>query len=267
MFDDFLLRIQELQIHHFLIVCDGIIGCGKTTFLDELSRSMPLGLPEVQIFREPVAEDAENTWWPLLADFYTALDTASKGSSSDAVAAVVKLEKTIWEHHERITTKRSAHAITERCCWSAVRVFCTALHEQGYLPDSQFKEFEEKLAAIDADPRYAPTLILHFKITVEAAMTRIQNRAKAEGRWFEQRITEEYLRKLLAKYESLYEGREDVIVIDSNMPTDEIKREVADKLENNEEKYCKVLKAKGFPEAQARRLLALMISCFKNSPQ
>ena len=60
---------------------------------------------------------------------------------------------------------------------------------------------------------------------------------------------------------------QDVIVIDSNMPTDEIKREVADKLENNEEKYREVLKAKGFPEAQTRRLLALMISCFKNSPQ
>jgi deoxyadenosine/deoxycytidine kinase len=73
----------------------------------------------------------------------------------------------------------------------------------------QFKEFEEKLAAIDADLRYAPTLILHFKITVEAAMTRIQNRAKVEGRWFEKDITEEYLRNLLAKYESLYEGRED----------------------------------------------------------
>ena len=40
-------------------------------------------------------------------------------------------------------------------------------------------------------------------------MTRIQNRARVEGRWFEQDITEEYLRKLLAKYESLYEGRED----------------------------------------------------------
>ena len=62
---------------------------------------------------------------------------------------------------------------------------------------------------------------------------------------------------------------QDVIIIDSNMPTDEIKREVADKLENNnnKEKYCEVLKGKGFPEAQARRLLALMISCFKNSPQ
>ena len=73
----------------------------------------------------------------------------------------------------------------------------------------QFKEFEEKLAAIDADLRYAPTLILHFKITVEAAMMRIQNRAKVEGRWFEKDITEEYLRNLLAKYESLYEGRKD----------------------------------------------------------
>ena len=40
-------------------------------------------------------------------------------------------------------------------------------------------------------------------------MTRIQNRAKREGRWFEKDITEEYLQNLLAKYESLYEGRED----------------------------------------------------------
>lgn len=189
------------------------------------------------------------------------------GSTEFSFDPVLKLEETIWEHHRSIATTRSAHAITERCCSSAVQVFCAALHEQGNLPDSQFKEFEEKLAAIDADLRYAPTLILHFKITVEAAMMRIQNRAKVEGRWFEKDITEEYLRNLLAKYESLYEGRKDVIVIDSNMPTDEIKREVADKLENNEEKYCKVLKAKGFPEAQARRLLALMISCFKNSPQ
>ena len=138
--EDFLLRTQQLfQIPHFLIVCDGIIGCGKTTFLDELSRSMPLRLSsEVQIFREPVAKDSDNTWWGLLADFYDALHTArSQGSlSSDAVAAVVKLEKTIWEHHDRITTKRSTHAITERCCWSAVRVFCAALHDYGYLPDS-----------------------------------------------------------------------------------------------------------------------------------
>ena len=78
-----------------------------------------------------------------------------------------------------------------------------------FLCQGQFKEFKEKLAAIDKKLRYAPTLILHFKITVEAAMTRIQNRARVEGRWFEQDITEEYLRKLLAKYESLYEGRED----------------------------------------------------------
>ena len=111
----------------------------RPTFLDELSRSMPLRLSsEVQIFREPVAKDSDNTWWGLLADFYDALHTArSQGSlSSDAVAAVVKLEKTIWEHHDRITTKRSTHAITERCCWSAVRVFCAALHDYGYLPDS-----------------------------------------------------------------------------------------------------------------------------------
>lgn len=104
------------------------------------------------------------------------------GSTEFSFDPILKLEETIWEHHRSIATTRSAHAITERCCSSAVQVFCAALHEQGNLPDSQFKEFEEKLAAIDADLRYAPTLILHFKITVEAAMMRIQNRAKVEGR-------------------------------------------------------------------------------------
>ena len=135
--EDFLLRIQQLQprqMNHFLIVCDGIIGCGKTTFLDELSRSMPLGPPEVQIFREPVAEDADNTWWPLLEDFYDHLH--KPGSTEFSFDPVLKLEETIWEHHRSIATTRSAHAITERCCSSAVQVFCAALHEQGNLPDS-----------------------------------------------------------------------------------------------------------------------------------
>lgn len=135
--EDFLLWIQQLQplpMNHFLIVCDGIIGCGKTTFLDELSRSMPLGPPEVQIFREPVAEDADNTWWQLLEDFYNHLH--KPGSTEFSFDPILKLEETIWEHHRSIATTRSAHAITERCCSSAVQVFCAALHEQGNLPDS-----------------------------------------------------------------------------------------------------------------------------------
>lgn len=41
--------------------------------------------------------------------------------------AVSELERTVWAHHHRIATQRTAHAITERGCMSTLRVFCEAL--------------------------------------------------------------------------------------------------------------------------------------------
>ena len=133
-------------------------------------------------------------------------------------------------------------------------------------------------------------------MTVEEAMKRIKNRAKEEGRFFEENIPESYLKQLVEKYDELYKNREDrvkierfdnlfdkclgnpcllnfcikappedAIEIDSNQPRDEIVREVADKLQNNRAKYCQVLEHKGFPRENASEVLDLMISCFKNS--
>lgn len=55
-----------------------------------------------------------------------------------------------------------------------------------------------------------------------------------------------------------------VIAIDSTMSADEIKQKVADHLHDNKARYCEVLKKKGYPESQARKLLTLMISFFSN---
>ena len=57
------------------------------------------------------------------------------------------------------------------------------------------------------------------------------------------------------KYEELYQGREDVIIIDSAQPTDEMRRDVADQLQRRSEEWCKVLRSKGFPASQLDHII------------
>lgn len=131
--DDAHGKIQAAKLknkRHFLIVCDGNIGCGKTTFLDEIGKSQQHLPSDVKIFREPVAENAPHSWRPLLQKFYAEM---KNGNGS---AAVIELENTIWAHHREIATQREPHVITERCCDSSVWVFCKALQDKGILPES-----------------------------------------------------------------------------------------------------------------------------------
>ena len=117
-----------------------------------------------------------------------------------------------------------------------------------------------ELSQINANVAHKPTLVLYFRRSVEEAMQRIRRR----GREFEKDITEKYLQELDSLYEELYKDREDVIKIDSNMPVDEIKREVLDKLQYKKAKYHGVFEGKGFSEAEAKELLMQMIRCFGN---
>jgi len=242
---------------HFLIVCDGNISCGKTTFLDEIGNSQHVP-SDVQIFREPVAKNVAHSWWSLLEKFYKDMKNG-KGP-----AAVIALENAIWAHHRKIATQRESHVITERCCDSSVGVFLqNALQKKGTLPEGEFKKFMADLSQMNADVAHKPTLVLYFRLSVEEAMRRIKKRAEEEGREFEKEITEEYLQELDCMYEELYKDREDVIRLDSNMPPDEIKREVAEALQNNAAKYHRVLEDKGLSQEDAEELLMHMTSCFR----
>ena len=62
---------DELKdLERVLIVCDGTIACGKTSFLDQIEKILPQG---VRVKREPVDPDCENSWWNPLAKFYLAV--------------------------------------------------------------------------------------------------------------------------------------------------------------------------------------------------
>ena len=121
----------------------------------------------------------------------------------------------------------------------------------------------QELQRNNADVSHKPTLILHFRLTVEEAMRRIQQRAEEEGREFEKEITEEYLKDLEGMYEELYKNRDDVITLDSSLSTGEMKRKLVDELENNQPKYRRVLEGKGYSKAEAHQKLMHMTNCFR----
>lgn len=121
----------------------------------------------------------------------------------------------------------------------------------------------KELDRINANVGNTPTLILHFRLTVQEAMRRIKKRAEDEGRKFEEGIEEAYLNKLDRMYEELYKDRDDVITLDSSMPTERMKRKVVDELENNQTKYRRVLEDKGYSKAEAHQKLMHMTNCFR----
>ena len=69
-------------------------------------------------------------------------------------------------------------------------------------------------------------------------------------------------RTLCRKYEELYSNRDDVIIIRSDDPRDEMRRQVVDQLVKHKEKYRRVLESKGFAASETENLLALITSWF-----
>ena len=137
-----------------------------------------------------------------------------------------------------------------------------------------YEKFEKELEAVER-----PTLIFHFKLSVDVALDRIERR----GRVFEKTIEKEYMpigelvscadhlgwsdkqgsaqrygsgcvdrplrTSLKDEYHILYDGREDVIEIDAvEGPVDTIPGQVVEKLRENRARVSEVLEQKGFPE-------------------
>ncbi|CAJ1403170.1 unnamed protein product [Effrenium voratum] len=243
---------QNAQRKYVLIVCDGVIGCGKSAFMDRIRG--------VNVFHQPVAQNSENSWWRLLANFHDA--TSLQARREQVGQAGWHLERAIWAHHRAIATQRVAHAITKGSCASALHVFCKTMQEKGLLERRQFHTFLDDFCEMEKNICHQTTLTVYFRLPVDEAMRRISKRAKEEDRFFERDITPEYLSSLLAKYEELHKDREDVISVDSSQPNDEMRRDVVHQLERRYEEWLKLLRNKGFPASET---LDLIIHWFRQA--
>jgi len=194
------------------IVCDGNIGCGKSTFLDVLEEGSLL--PEVDVVRVPVARNAPNTWGTDLDEYYRAIRDPSPDSERIRRAAL-KLEHTAWEHFFKTASERTKHVIADRGALSCVKVFCKTKLESKHITSEDYSECLQLLERLKSWQQ--PTLTLYFRVTPETALERVQARAaKSEDRGREADIDIEYLRYLHEKFEELYKHRDDVALIDAN---------------------------------------------------
>ena len=229
-----------------LIVLDGLIGCGKTTFLQALMQNAP---QEVCFFQEPVQQGVAGSWWTLLVAFYQAMKT---GTADDQAHAAKSLEHQIWQWHVAIATNRRGHTFTERGLDAAALVFCRVLKDRGVVPEEWYQALLTQYNQLMQEEFNRPTIVLYFQLPTTVALERILQRA-AEGRFFEDGMSIEYLDELRSFYEQLYivSNRPDVIVLDSNEPVEDMLRASERQVEDHLQRH--------FPERDVK----LIMQCFK----
>ncbi|CAE6969520.1 unnamed protein product [Symbiodinium sp. CCMP2456] len=204
-----------------LIVLDGLIGCGKTTFLRFLQKN---GSEGVEFVAEPVDRNEPDTWWTDLEALYRVM---AAGTPEQKIAATFKMEYKAWEHHFRVAAQRQMHTFTERGLGSTVQVFCKVCTEDGLLTEGQREYFSKAYEKYSSDEFLRPTLTLYFKLPTEEALARIQKRARE----FEKGMPRPYLERLYCAYDEFLSNHEDVILVDSNNPPEDMMMEIAGKVE------------------------------------
>ena len=155
----------------------------------------------------------------------------AEGTPEEKIAATFQLENKVWEHHFRVAAQRHMHTFTERGLGSTARVFCKVCTENGQLTEGQREYFLKAYERCSSDESFRPILILYFKLPTQEQAARIKVRADGEDRKFEKSMPLQYLHCLSDAYEEFLGSHEDVIVVDSNQPPEEIMMEAADKVE------------------------------------
>lgn len=231
-------RKRKLQLIYppkrVLIVFDGLIGCGKTTLLNQLKTN-----DDIDVWREPIqkpaSEDAGNSWWPLLVKLYRIMK--KEPSPQEKEAATAELEETVWSHHSKIATQRCKDTFTERGPLATAKVFCKALHNKAMLAESKYNDIEGRYEALMKDADNHPTVTIYCQISVEEALQRVKERADAEGRDFEKGMDPAYLEELHDMYEELYDTENDTLIkVDSSQPPEQILQAIKPKLRDRLQK-------------------------------
>lgn len=154
----------------------GIIGAGKTTLAEELSKVM--GLP---VYYEPVIDNV------YLADFY-------KDMKRYAFNLQVYLLNRRFSQHQQIIWNQKG-GIQDRTIYED-NIFAKILHNDGFIDDRDYETYMDLFKNMSNFMK-KNTLIVHLDVTPEQAMERIKDRARG----CEVGISLDYLKKLYEGYE------------------------------------------------------------------
>lgn len=181
----------------YIITIDGIIGCGKSSLISQLS-------DQFTCFQEPVHE------WSLLQNFYDDMTAYSAPFQFQVLFSFHKMYSTFKNVKDKV--------ILERCPWSSKNIFTNMLVDSGYIQPSEYKlycDFYDKLA-------FTTDLYIYLKVDTSIAFQRILNRDRAA----ERSLKLEYLDSLNEQYNKELLTLKNVHVVDANQPLDKVKSDV-----------------------------------------
>lgn len=192
MYKEFFNMIKKNNPNELIIV-DGVVGSGKTTFMNLLKEE--LSLPG---FEEPVTDN------PLLEKFY-----------HDRKRYSFPLQVFFLNRRFRMLKDAGANltaSVMDRSIYGDV-IFAKLLHEGGDMEKDEFDLYQELLVNM-LDHIESPKLMIYLKCDVDTAISRIEKR----GRDYEQIVERDYWERLNKEYEAYFKeyNLSKLLVIDVN---------------------------------------------------
>lgn len=187
----------------YVVSIDGIIGCGKSSLITELSEHFTC-------FQEPVHE------WSLLQHFYDDMPNYATLFQFQVLFSFHKLYSTFKNVNDKV--------ILERCPWSSKNIFTDMLVKSGYIQPKEYDfyiDFYNKLS-------FTSDLYIYLKVDTDVAYQRILGRNRAS----ERSLKLEYLDTLNEKYNESVKVLENIHVVDANKSLQEVKKDVISILNN-----------------------------------
>lgn len=167
-----------------LIWVEGLIGCGKSTFSEEVGRRLDL-----RIVEEPVEGN------PYLGKFYQ--NTAKYAFGMQMFLLHQRYAMQQLASYEATGIGNYQGAILDRSL-SGDRVFAKMLRDQGYIDPLDWETYEMAYS-IMARTLLPPTLLIFLDVQPITAFNRMQRRNRSE----ESSVPLDYLVKLRAAYNDL----------------------------------------------------------------
>lgn len=194
-----------------VIVVDGIISVGKTTYINMLSDILTKRGWKITIVKEPI-----DKW----------MEKGPNGSPS--IFELFNNDKSRWSYHfqtkafcDRVQENRkmfNEHGteteifILERFC-STDRLFMKTLHEGGFVTDMEMQHYKEWADTWQLVMPYTPDLFIYLNPPVEVCMDRIpkRNRPGEEG------VTKEY-QEILKRHHDEFFANDWVRISENSFP-------------------------------------------------
>lgn len=187
-----------------IIALEGIIGAGKTHFLEVIRKNFS----NVKIFTEGIDKDI---YKKSVKDYYTEPHTYAYPFQLTMLWR--KMSDGLDAQEYDISTEGKGIAIVERTISSNNRVFCRIAYEKGYITEDYLKLYNHSYDKLKKALKQ-PDMVVLLNCPIEFAFKNIADRQRAG----EEFISLEYLEKLQGLYSDWignYKGRVKTVYFDS----------------------------------------------------